>query len=55
MFKIAEISKVAMGWEIKIGDGVTADLSLFCNEVKLDKGLKITTGEHTDSLQEINP
>lgn len=35
MFKVAEIEHVAMGWEIKIGDGVTADLSIFANEIKI--------------------
>ncbi len=35
MFKVAEIEHVAMGWEIKIGDGVVADLSVFANEIKI--------------------
>ncbi len=53
MFKVAEIEHVALGWEIKIGDGITADLSLFVNEVKFAKGNKIVAGEYTDTLQEI--
>lgn len=52
MFKVAEIDKVTFGWEIKIGDGVTADLSLFVNEVKFAKGNIIVEGEFTDTLQE---
>lgn len=53
MFKVAEIEHVAMGWEIKIGDGITADLSIFVNEVKIVKGNKIVAGEFTNSLQEV--
>ena len=53
MFKVAEIEHVAFGWKIKIGDGITVDLSLFVNEVKIVKGNKIVAGEYTDTLQEI--
>ncbi len=53
MFKVGEIEHVAFGWEIKIGDGVTADMSIFVNEVKFAKGNKIVAGgEFTDLLQE---
>ncbi len=52
MFRVGEIEHVALGWEIKIGDGVTADMSIFVNEVKFAKGNKIVAGEFTDLLQE---